>query len=312
METRYLLLRNNKQTGPYTIDELIEQQLKPTDLIWTEGQSRSWMHPYEMDEFTPTFSKSVKPKTVVVPKKEKPFVSKPADCVYKETISKNVQQESNLVNTEKTESPKKVQQPVEEEPIRFVFHKRKRTVNYGQVAGTLAAFMLLFIGWQKGWLPINNNRTTTEVVPLISSDSHKAKAKTKILHTEPVFKPAYIPVEENEVTATPIETAVKTNSTSTEAISKAKKASKKISKPVITVPVLKQETIAPDLVPIQDKAAKADIPAITPSDTKVATTNIKQDEASDKKKGFGLFRGLFHKKKKNNDIKNDETEQLNN
>ncbi|HEU0065123.1 MAG TPA: DUF4339 domain-containing protein [Flavisolibacter sp.] len=312
METRYLLLRNNKQTGPYTIDELIEKQLKPADLIWTEGQSRSWMHPYEMEEFTPTFSKSATPKTAVIPKNEKTVDSRPADCVYKETISKNVRQESNLINKEKTEVPKKVQQPLEEEPIRFVFHKRKRTVNYGQVAGTLAAFMLLFIGWQKGWLPINNSRTTTEVVPLISSESHKAKVKTKILHTDPVSKPAYSPAEENEVTAASFETAVKTNATSTEPISKPKKTSKKISKPVITVPVLKEETIAPDLIPIQDKAAKTDIPAITSSDTKIATTGIKQDEVSDKKKGFGLFRGLFHKKKKNNESKNDETEQLNN
>src|SRR6476469_1757911 len=58
METRYLLLRDNKQSGPYSIDELIGQQLKPTDLVWTEGKSRAWLHPYEMEEFTPTFTKA--------------------------------------------------------------------------------------------------------------------------------------------------------------------------------------------------------------------------------------------------------------
>jgi hypothetical protein len=306
METRYLLLRNNKQSGPYTIDELIKQQLKPTDLIWTEGHSQSWMHPYEMEEFTPTFTKSVKPKTTVAAKKQKPLESKAADCVYKETISNDIRPETKLVNTVKAESTKKVQQPIEEEPIRFVFHKRKSTVNYGQVAGTLAALLLLFIGWQRGWLPIHNSSSTTEVVPLISSESHSAKAKTKIIHSEPVSKPAYISAEENLVASTPVEAAVKTTATTT--VSKPKKATKKITKPVISVPILKQETIVPELIP--QNTTKADVPPVT-TNTTIASADIKQDGATEKKKGFGLFRGLFHKKKKK-DQKTDETEQLNN
>jgi hypothetical protein len=50
MEKIYLLLRNNKQSGPYTLSELIALQLKPLDLIWVEGRSRSWAYPTEMNE----------------------------------------------------------------------------------------------------------------------------------------------------------------------------------------------------------------------------------------------------------------------
>ena len=46
----YLLLRDNKQTGPYTLDELITKGLKPYDLIWIEGKSAGWRYPSEVPE----------------------------------------------------------------------------------------------------------------------------------------------------------------------------------------------------------------------------------------------------------------------
>jgi hypothetical protein len=36
----YLLLRDNKQTGPYSKEEIIAKGFKPYDLIWAEGKAR--------------------------------------------------------------------------------------------------------------------------------------------------------------------------------------------------------------------------------------------------------------------------------
>jgi len=47
---KYLLLRDNKQTGPYTAQELQEKGLKPYDLVWLEGRSAAWRYPGEIDE----------------------------------------------------------------------------------------------------------------------------------------------------------------------------------------------------------------------------------------------------------------------
>lgn len=47
---KYLLLRDNKQTGPYTAQELSEKGLKPYDLVWLEGRSAAWRYPGELDE----------------------------------------------------------------------------------------------------------------------------------------------------------------------------------------------------------------------------------------------------------------------
>ena len=47
----YRLLRNNKETGPYTSDQLITSGFKPYDLIWVEGKSAGWRYPGELPEF---------------------------------------------------------------------------------------------------------------------------------------------------------------------------------------------------------------------------------------------------------------------
>jgi len=47
----YRLLRNNKEQGPFTADELIANGLKPYDLIWIDGRSAAWSYPGEMAEF---------------------------------------------------------------------------------------------------------------------------------------------------------------------------------------------------------------------------------------------------------------------
>jgi hypothetical protein len=46
----YLLLRDNRESGPYTLQEIISQKLRPKDLIWVEGHSAAWKYPGEIPE----------------------------------------------------------------------------------------------------------------------------------------------------------------------------------------------------------------------------------------------------------------------
>lgn len=48
----YLLLRDNKQSGPYTFDELKDKGLKAYDLVWIEGKSAAWRYPCEVEELS--------------------------------------------------------------------------------------------------------------------------------------------------------------------------------------------------------------------------------------------------------------------
>lgn len=48
--TKYLLLRDNKESGPYTFDDLKAKGLKAYDLVWVEGKSAAWRYPSEVEE----------------------------------------------------------------------------------------------------------------------------------------------------------------------------------------------------------------------------------------------------------------------
>ncbi len=48
----YLLLRNNKQSGPHSLDELKSMGLKAYDLVWLEGKSAAWRYPSELEELS--------------------------------------------------------------------------------------------------------------------------------------------------------------------------------------------------------------------------------------------------------------------
>lgn len=47
----YRLLRNNKEEGPFTAEELIQKNLRPYDLIWVDGSSAAWRYPGEIPQF---------------------------------------------------------------------------------------------------------------------------------------------------------------------------------------------------------------------------------------------------------------------
>ncbi len=59
MNNIYLLLRNNKQTGPFSIEELVQGGLQPHDLVWEEGKSSCWLYPSEITSLKPYVSHTI-------------------------------------------------------------------------------------------------------------------------------------------------------------------------------------------------------------------------------------------------------------
>lgn len=47
---QYLVLRNNKESGPFSREELEVFGLTDRDLVWIEGQSTTWEHPGSLDD----------------------------------------------------------------------------------------------------------------------------------------------------------------------------------------------------------------------------------------------------------------------
>ncbi|RYZ51689.1 MAG: DUF4339 domain-containing protein [Chitinophagaceae bacterium] len=71
MQKIYVLLRNEQQTGPYSLEEIIQFDLKPYDLIWIQGRSAGWYYPQEIAALHPYLG--------FLPKKQSPVSdTKPA------------------------------------------------------------------------------------------------------------------------------------------------------------------------------------------------------------------------------------------
>src|SRR3954464_12469912 len=49
MQQVYRILRDNKEKGPFNLEELLQLSLKPFDLVWVEGRSAGWRYPSEID-----------------------------------------------------------------------------------------------------------------------------------------------------------------------------------------------------------------------------------------------------------------------
>ncbi|HET6767104.1 MAG TPA: hypothetical protein VFH08_06890, partial [Chitinophagaceae bacterium] len=103
MET-YLLLRSNKQSGPYSLQQLVNFGFKPYDLVWVEGKSAAWRYPSEVDvlkDYAPAIEEqpydrfykkhdempSVKPapkpeEIYVAPKQEEIYVAPKREEIY--------------------------------------------------------------------------------------------------------------------------------------------------------------------------------------------------------------------------------------
>jgi hypothetical protein len=76
MHKVYILLRNNKKSGPYTLEELVATGLKPFDLIWVEGRSAGWCYPSEIESLKPYLSSTGGGASS--PKTEKTFPPQPS------------------------------------------------------------------------------------------------------------------------------------------------------------------------------------------------------------------------------------------
>ena len=63
--TPYFLLRDNKQSGPYSLEQLKSLDLRHTDLLWNEAGNRVWRHPEELDELGAYFESIADSKEIL-------------------------------------------------------------------------------------------------------------------------------------------------------------------------------------------------------------------------------------------------------
>lgn len=155
----YLLLRNNKESGPYSLDDLMELGLKPYDLIWIKGKSAAWRYPSEIDELKP-----IAPVT-----EEQPF-----DRFYKKTT------EEKTGTAQAIEEPVKQETPVVKPEHEKYIPKKSVSVTMPGQKNTVAAE------------PIKPTLPATPVQPTISISENPAAAQIKYSQPLDEIKEMYV------------------------------------------------------------------------------------------------------------------------
>ena len=179
---QFLLLRSNKQSGPYSAEDLKQMGLKPYDLIWVEGKSAAWRYPGEIEEL----------KSFAPPVEEQPY-----DRFYKksDTAAKN-QQSVPDTNTAIAQTPPVIQQP--EKPA------VKKEKEYKRVFVTLPATQTNGNGSGNGNGSANTSPSTPIEKPVTEKKQEYAQYMPKENNPEPAPSAFVPPIDQPQPEPVPI------------------------------------------------------------------------------------------------------------
>ncbi|TCJ13130.1 hypothetical protein EPD60_13760 [Flaviaesturariibacter flavus] len=333
MSDRYYLLRNNRETGPFPLGELLQQCLLPGDLVWVEGRSQYWHQPAEVPEIESALPKgySLSPteklSSSVTEHISDREMALRAESIRRRALAALYHQVPLHQGTPRAEIPTGPVYLREEDAVEVVQYKPASTRN------NIAEFMLfctlstlVVIGWRSGvfshlvqvrpqvagqatqLVSESANAATATAVPgqqpqqsgfllpqpkaqpiALSNNSEHTDSSALAIHKSATHPrpaaPKRTAASDSDVLAVTPDPA--TANKGTEA---APASADPLREPVKTA-------VAPDKAdkPANDVAEKAKPKetAVTPDNKSVADSEVKEE-----KKGFGLFRGLFKKKKR--------------
>ncbi len=148
----YRLLRSNKESGPYNLNDLVTLGLKPYDLVWVDGRSAAWRYPSEITElqdYAPAVEEQPYDRFYKKPEAE-PSVTQPVTSAGPEktyqtaaTINESFAKEESVKNVpiafgiEKPVESKEVNEPIAEipKPYQPVEPKKKVFVSMPETNG---------------------------------------------------------------------------------------------------------------------------------------------------------------------------------
>ncbi|MGZ3845518.1 MAG: hypothetical protein ACXVBH_05655, partial [Flavisolibacter sp.] len=179
---KYLLLRDNRESGPHAIEHMGSIGLHPLDLVWIENESTSWKYPEEIEELRDLVTHDATSFEVPRPSlsTEKVFVSLPPDndegqaqTITHQSISRSV--EDTLIREEENDI-----QPAPEFIENYRTPKKKQPIWQPRLfkANNAASVITIFIGvvlgsfvikkWVDGYVPADEETAT--VMPVIDHE----------------------------------------------------------------------------------------------------------------------------------------------
>jgi hypothetical protein len=315
MEKVYLLLRNNQQTGPHSLEELLHLELKPKDLVWVEGKSYGWSYPTEIDTLkpyvkgakasprpqspesvpsdpirksSPEFS-SNKKIYVSMPSGATPLQSQPetqdpieqkAEELRKRIQSYNPQQETGKQDI-RTNYSKKLED-VEEEYTSWVFQKKRKKDLLAGIS-PVALGIIVVIGLTGAWWMLKPSSARPDQPPVVST-APRVEAPREEIMSQPV---------DNSIVTTVSNTGIpekKSPVAANKTQAKKEQAFVKLSSPSLHTPARSSEQV-------NDQPAAENTPVVAPPEEKTGVATTPQ-QPKEKRTIRGLLNVLFKKNKK--------------
>jgi hypothetical protein len=174
----YLLLRSNKQSGPYSLQQLVNFGLKPYDLVWLEGKSAAWRYPSEVEGL-----KAYAPAT-----EEQPY-----DRFYKKPEEKPQEKQIN-----KPAQPQEETSPKEEVYVLPVENK------------TVTTSRKVFVAMPENHVPKKQSQPVYAQTPPIVEEKpvvieeKKVESKPVYVRQEPMAKETVLPKQEPIIKTYPV------------------------------------------------------------------------------------------------------------
>jgi hypothetical protein len=339
MQKIYLLLRSNKQTGPYSLEELLQLNPKPFDLIWVEGRSAAWQYPFEVPALKPYVPETPQadvpfqplptevleqhfsePEKTAGQKTEIPrkvFVSIPKTYKTPEPPAQRKEQAKPMASSyEQSYASYSEQKPAEENPVSTNYsrslheveeeytnwtynQKTKKKTSVNTKDLVIAGLILAMIGG--GYYVMSRPSVTTSILPAkkIEAQTIQQQETTEPNILEQVKQPDETVLQQEHMNIT-------SNASQNETPVKNPELKNRVSVP--------RNQTAKTAPPVQNSMPVEKTVSNIPDDNMVVTSEPerkqqpKENASTEKKKKFGdVIKGIFSKKdKKEESPKNDE------
>jgi len=192
----YLLLRSNKQSGPYSLQQLVSFGLKPYDLVWVEGKSAAWRYPSEVEGL-----KAYSPATEEQPYDR--FYKKQEEKPQEKQINKPAQpqQETYVAPKEETYVPSKIEAYVPPKEEVYVLPEENKT---------LTTSRKVFVAMPENHVPKKQAQSVVARTPQIVEEKpvvvEEKKVESKPLYTEEYTLPKepVLPKQKEIINAYPV------------------------------------------------------------------------------------------------------------
>jgi len=134
----YRLLRSNKESGPYALNDLVALGLKPYDLVWVDGRSAAWRYPSEigeLKEYAPAVEEQPYDRFYKKPSEEtesptkEPAIASGSEKKYQPAVTESFAKQEPIKNIlEKPIEEKEIKATTPEIPKPFQSPELKRKV----------------------------------------------------------------------------------------------------------------------------------------------------------------------------------------